>query len=171
MSSEELLQQPHALFGMLLAAEGGASLDRLAGMFGMARKSLSNLLDQARNGECGRVEAACGTTIPVTRKDGKGPVASIRQEVLVQRWKRRIARHLHRHGQITFPQMIALAPDLESGIAKAFEPFCTELAKLGVTFEGRVRKGIVPAVWTLDDEGRARLSQLIAADWRIEVAR
>lgn len=171
MSVDNLLEEPHALFGALLAVEGGASLDRLAQMFGLGRKPMASILDQARNGECTRVEAAYGLNVPGSKLDGKGPVAALKTEVLVQRWMRRIARHLHRHGAITIAQMNECILDRDCGISSAFHTLHTEFTKLGVSCEGRVRAGVVPAVWRLDDDGRKRLAQIIAADWRIEVAR
>lgn len=171
MSVDNLLEEPHALFGALLMAEGGTSLDRLGQIFGIGRKPMAAILDQARNGECGRVEAAYGMNVPGSKLDGKGPVAAVKSEVLVQRWMRRISRHLHRHGAITMAQMNECILDRDCGISAAFHTLRTEFARLGISFEGRARAGVVPAVVRLDDAGRKRLAEIVAADWRIEVAR
>lgn len=171
MSVDNLLQEPHALFGALLMAEGGTSLDRLAQIFGLGRKPMASILDQARNGECAKVEAAYGMNVPGGKLDGKGPAAGAKSEVLVQRWMRRISRHLHRHGTITMAQMNECILDRHCGISAAFQTLYSEFTKLGISSEGRVRAGVVPAVFRLDDAGRKRLAQIIAADWRIEVAR
>lgn len=173
MTAEGLTIEPDAVFGMLLAAEGGASLDQVAHVYGMNRESVADLLAQARRGECDRVAASTGDARVPMRKgtSGHGPIASDKQEVLVKRWMRRVARHLHRHGSITREQLRELMGEGDVNLSISLGLFYHQLAKLGIKFIGGVRKGTLPNVLELDFDSQKRLAEIIAADWKIEVER
>jgi hypothetical protein len=173
MTAEGLTIEPDAVFGMLLAAEGGASLDQVAHVYGMSRDSVADLLAQARRGECGRVEASTGDAkVPMHKgTSSHGPIASDKQEVLVKRWMRRVARHLHRHGSITRQQLRDLMGEGDVNLSISLGIFHQQLSKLGINFTSGVRKGTLPNVLELDLDSQNRLAAIIAADWKIEVNR
>ena len=163
---------PTAIFGMLLAAEGGASLDQMAHVYDLPLHSVLDLLTKARRGECGKVEAAMGDARALlTSGRGHGPVAADRQEVLLQRWMRRIARHLHRHGEISLEQVRSLV-DTQSETASVWmDQLRHQFKKLGLSFRSETRGTKVELFYVIEGDSRELLAAIIADDWKIEVER
>ncbi|KRA44676.1 hypothetical protein [Devosia sp. Root635] len=174
MTVDNVTIDPTAIFGMLLAAEGGASLDQMAHVYGLARHSVLDLLTKARRGECGKVEAWSGEGRGQTvsgKAKGAGPVAADRQEVLLQRWMRRIARHMHRHGEISLEQVRQLV-DTQSETASVWmDQLRHQFKKLGLAFRSETRGTKFDLFYVIEGDSRDLLATIIADDWKIEVER
>lgn len=169
MTVEGVTIEPNALFGMLLAAEGGASLAQMSHVYGLQRHSILTVLDAARRGDAGKVEACNGDKLIVHAK-GHGPIASDREEVLVKRWMRRIARQMHRHGEISVMQVRELV-DTESETASVWmDQLRKQLKALGIKFTSEMREA-TGLTYVIQGESRELLAAIIADDWKIEVER
>jgi hypothetical protein len=170
MHVENVTIEPDAIFGMLLAAEGGASLDQMAHVYGLGRHSIMTVLDTARRGEAGKVEAWAGDKLILHAK-GHGPVAADTQEVLLQRWMRRIARHMHRHGEISLQQVRSLVDTQSESASVWMDQLRHHFGKLGLAFRSETRGGKFDLFYVIEGDSRELLAAIIADDWKVEVAR
>lgn len=164
--------EPNAIFGMLLAAEGGASLDQMAHFYGLGRHEISSVLDRARRGEAGKIGVAAGGEKLIVHAKGHGPVAADRQEVLVKRWMRRIARHLHRHGEISLNQVRELVDTQSEAASVWMEQLRLQFKALGITYRTENRGGPERGLfYVIEGKSRELLAAVIDNDWKIEVER
>lgn len=164
------VSQATRVFGILLAVESGRTVDDLAQSHAVDGSNLADVLDRARNGEMTRVPAYMGEHLPLGRVTSPGVVPGHREEVLVKRWQRRIARELAAHGSIALVRVQDCLGEAGEDSSNAMQRMKAALGPL------RTRLSVSNAVsrhpvWSVDDAGRDRLATLIANDWRVEAAK
>lgn len=162
-----LSQSPQALFGVLIALECGMDPVRLATSLGHGVASLLDAAEEARAGRMPRQLAWAGDRMASEARKA-GPQPTLREEVLVKRWMRRILRVAAKTGSITRDEVLAqLGAVAEQGADKQMTDLGHSTRSLGIRFE--VDRSISrQPTWTLDDASLAQLRALIADDWRIE---
>ena len=162
-----LAQNPQAMMGVLIALECGLTIERVAAGLGHRVGSLIDAVEAARAGNLPRQMPWSGDRM-VSEAIKASPQPALREEVLVKRWMRRVARHMHQHGEISVNQVRALV-DTESETASVWMSQLQHQFKgLGITYRSEMR-GECGLVYVLDGESRERLAAIIAADWRMAV--
>ena len=164
-----LSQSPQALFGVLIALECGMDPVRLATSLGHGVASLLDAAEEARAGRIPRQLAWAGDRM-ASEALKAGPQPTLREEVLVKRWMRRIARQMARHGEISLVQVRELV-DTESETASVWmDQLRHQFKGLGLKFRSEMRddRGLI---YVIEGDSRELLAAIIAGDWKIEVER
>lgn len=162
-------QSPQALFGVLIALECGMDPVRLATSLGQGVSALLDAAEEARAGRMPR-QMAWGGDRMASELLKAGPQPTLREEVLVKRWMRRIARHMHQHGEISLDQVRDLV-DTESETASIWmNQLRHQFRKLGLKFTSEMRDA-TGLTYVIQGQSRDLLAAIIADDWKIEVVR
>lgn len=163
-----LVQSPQAMFGVLIALERGMDPARLAEKLGQRVTGLLDAAEAARTGNMPRQLAWAGDRM-ASEMLKAGPQPKLREEVLVKRWQRRIARHMARHGEISLNQVRELV-DTESETASVWmDQLRDKFKRLGLEFRSETRGDRFDLFYVLEGASLELLAAIIADDWKIEV--
>lgn len=147
------------VFIMLLAAEAGSTVERLAQQVRLPVTKLQGVLSAAREGRLARVPHADGDH----RTLGEGQQGPAR-EVLTKHWMRLICKSLVKH-QVVYEREVVSAMGTDECVAERMSALGSQLRALGIRL--RQEGAGLASEWSLEAEDVELLQILISARWRV----
>lgn len=153
-------RDPDTLHGLLLLEELGNSQKKLCKA--TKRRTISELLDKARNGEAGKVDAFYGDELrrePIDFPDG----------LMARKWKRELVALLLRAGGAVTADVEAMLVECEPSLcsADAITEIRRELKPLGVKVDSYRVPGQLAFRFQITGRSAWRMQKIIANGWSL----